>query len=46
MVVSAGKASYAELDSVLGLEDLHDILEIISVDAHNRRVLQKREEDQ
>jgi len=27
-----------ELDSVLGIEDLYDLLEIISVDAYNRNI--------
>jgi hypothetical protein len=37
-VVSARLATLAELDSVLGSEDLYMLLEIISVDAHNERV--------
>jgi hypothetical protein len=41
MVVSSGKATFAELDSVLGLEDLYDILEVIIVDGHNARVIAK-----
>lgn len=28
----------------LGLEDLYDILEIVSVDAHNQRLIQKSRE--
>lgn len=43
MVVSAGKATLAELSSVYGLEDLYDLIEIINVDAHNQRLLNKRE---
>lgn len=35
------KASKAELDSVLGVQDLWDLLEIIQVDAHNERVMQE-----
>jgi len=30
-----------ELDSVLGIEDLYDLLEIISVDAYNRDIANK-----
>lgn len=41
-VISAGKASLHECDTVYGLEDIYDILEIISVDAHNRNVMNKR----
>lgn len=44
IVVSVGKASYEALDSVLGIEDLYDLLEIIKVDAHNRRELNKEAE--
>ncbi|EQA6838225.1 transcription elongation factor GreA [Salmonella enterica subsp. diarizonae serovar 65:(k):z] len=40
-VISSGKASKAELDSVLGVQDLWDLLEIIQVDAHNERVMQE-----
>ena len=42
MVVSAGKATLHELDTVYGLEDLCDMLEIIAVDIHNRRVMAKK----
>ncbi|EDT7434784.1 transcription elongation factor GreA [Salmonella enterica subsp. enterica] len=40
-VISSGKASKVELDSVLGVQDLWDLLEIIQVDAHNKRVMQE-----
>ncbi|EFU2787559.1 transcription elongation factor GreA [Salmonella enterica] len=40
-VISSGKASKVELDSVLGVQDLWDLLEIIQVDAHNERVMQE-----
>ncbi|EHE9160985.1 transcription elongation factor GreA [Salmonella enterica] len=40
-VISSGKASKVELDSVLGVQDLWDLLEIIRVDAHNERVMQE-----
>lgn len=45
MAISSGKASFAELSSVLGLEDLHDILEVIAIDAHNARAMAKRDKD-
>lgn len=45
MAVSSGKATMAELATVLTVEDLHDILEIIAVDAHNQRVLANRRKD-
>jgi len=42
MAVSSGKVSYEALDTVLGLEDLYDILEIVLIDGHNAIVLAKR----
>lgn len=39
MVVSSGKATLAELQSVYGLEDLEDLIEVILVDAHNQRII-------
>lgn len=41
-MISSGKATLHELDTVLSLEDVYDILEVISVDAHNQRLLNKR----
>ena len=41
-VISAGKASYVELDEKLGLGDVYDLLEIINVDAANLRLLARR----
>lgn len=38
-VLSSGKASMYELGAHLGLEDMWDLLEVISVDAHNQRIL-------
>jgi hypothetical protein len=40
-VVSARLATLAELDTALGTEDLYDLLEVIMVDAHNRRIASK-----
>lgn len=42
-VVAAGKATLAELATILTLEDLHDLLEIIAVENHNARIDAKRE---
>jgi hypothetical protein len=39
MVVSARLATLAELDTVLGVRDLYDLLEIVAVDAHNERLV-------
>ena len=41
-MISAGKATLAELNTVLGLEDLYDLIEVVAVDAHNRSVLERR----
>jgi hypothetical protein len=41
MVISDGKASLAELQSVYGVRDLFDVCEVIAVDAFNRRALTK-----
>jgi hypothetical protein len=43
-VVSSRLATLAELDTVLGAEDLYMLLEIISVDAHNQRIAAERKE--
>lgn len=45
MAISADKSLAGPLASTLGLEDLHDILEVITVDAHNQRLLRKLEQE-
>ena len=40
-VISSGKASLAEMSTVLGLEDVYDILEVITVDTHNRELIEE-----
>jgi hypothetical protein len=44
MVISSAPDKATALASLenMGIEDLCDILEVISVDAHNRRLLAKR----
>lgn len=37
-VVTGRLATLAELDSVYGIEDAHDLLEILLVEAENRRI--------
>jgi 4-diphosphocytidyl-2C-methyl-D-erythritol kinase len=37
-VVSRRLATLHELDTVYGTADLHDMIEIIAVDAHNQRL--------
>lgn len=44
IVISSGKATLAELDTILGAEDLYDLLEIIAVDAHNQRMAMKKDD--
>jgi hypothetical protein len=39
VVVSSKLATLTELDTTLGTEDLHDLLEIVAVDSHNRNVM-------
>jgi hypothetical protein len=38
-VISAGKATLHELQTVYGTEDLYNLVEIIMVDTYNRRRL-------
>lgn len=40
-VISSGMAKLHELDTIYGAEDLYDMLEVIAVDAHNRRIDQQ-----
>lgn len=38
-VVNSKLATLHELSTVYGVEELYDLLEIIAVEAHNRRVM-------
>lgn len=40
-VISSRLATMVELDTVLGTEDLHDLLEIAAVDAYNKQLANK-----
>lgn len=40
-VISGRPEMLGPLNTVLGVEDLHDVLEVLAVDAHNRRVAAK-----
>lgn len=42
-VISAGKATLHELDTVYGVEDLYDMLEVIAIDAHNRWLMSQKD---
>lgn len=44
MVISSGKATFGELSTTLGIEAMHDIVEVILIDAHNRRIQAEREQ--
>lgn len=44
MAISGDAALLGPLSTVLGLEDLHDILEVKRVDAHNARMIRKAQE--
>lgn len=44
-VISSAKATLHECNTVYSIEDLYDILEIVNVDAHNKRVLSKKKPD-
>jgi hypothetical protein len=39
VIVSAGNATLHELDTVYGVEDLYDLLEVLRVDAHNKALV-------
>jgi len=41
-VISAGRATLHELDTVYGCADLWDLLEIIMVDSHNQTILTEK----
>lgn len=43
-MISLRMATLAELDTIYGMEDVYDMLEIATVDAHNRRILNKTRE--
>jgi 4-diphosphocytidyl-2C-methyl-D-erythritol kinase len=40
-VISKGLATLHEIDTVYGTQDLYDMLEIIAVDNHNQRIINK-----
>jgi hypothetical protein len=42
IIVSRGKATWADLSTTLGVKDVYDLLEIIAVDDHNARVLREK----
>ena len=38
-MIASGYATLHELQTIYGSEDLYDFLEVISIDAHNQRVV-------
>lgn len=40
-IVSRGMATFHELDTVYGTQDVYDMLEVIAVDLHNQRILNR-----
>ena len=36
--ISSGKATLAELQDIYSVEDVYDMLEIVSIDAHNSKM--------
>jgi len=43
-VISARLATMVELETVLGMEDVYDLLEILSVDAYNKQLASETRE--
>jgi hypothetical protein len=41
-VISAGHARMVELQTVLGTQDLYDLLEIIQIDSHNQALMRAK----
>lgn len=44
-MISVDKRMLEPLSTTLGLEDLYDLIEVIRIDGHNRRVMNKALED-
>lgn len=44
-ILSQKLASMRDLDEWLSVEDCHDLLEISLIDSHNRRLMQKAQEN-
>lgn len=42
-VLSSGKATLHELQTVYGVKDLHGMLEVIVIDANNARAMQEQQ---
>lgn len=42
-VLSSGKATLHELQTIYGVKDLHGMLEVIVIDANNTRAMQEHQ---
>ncbi|MGU3662190.1 hypothetical protein [Methylobacterium fujisawaense] len=42
-VIGSGKATLYELQTVYGVRDLYNMLEVITIDAHNAQVMALKE---
>ncbi len=42
-MISSGKATLRELGTVYGIRDVYMMLEVVMIDAHNRRKLSPRD---
>lgn len=43
MIISTGKATLYELQTIYSLEDMYDMLEVIQVDAANTYIINKQD---
>jgi hypothetical protein len=43
-VISSRLATLHELDTVYGVEDLYDLIEVLAIDAHNQSLANKKED--
>ena len=43
--MSSDKATLHQMQTVLGVEDVYNILEVLAVDAHNRRLAEKQAQE-
>lgn len=44
-MISSGKATLSELESIYSIEDMYDILEVLAIDSHNRYLIQKHSDN-
>lgn len=44
-VISSRMATIVELQTVLSVDDVHDLIEVISIDAYNRQLVKESQKD-